>query len=44
MRNLLAHRYGEVNDTLVFQALKYELLTDALEFVGLVRDLDRVTP
>lgn len=37
MRNWLAHRYGKVNNELVFNSLKNELLGDVGEFLGAVR-------
>ncbi len=37
MRNIIAHRYGTINDQWVFQSLRHELLSDVLEFVDVVR-------
>ena len=37
MRNWLAHRYGKVNDRLVFYSLKEELINDVEEFLEAVR-------
>jgi len=37
MRNWLAHRYGDVNDRLVFDSLKEGLVRDVEEFLGAVR-------
>ena len=37
MRNWLAHRYGRVNDRLVFDSLKEELINDVEEFLEAVR-------
>ena len=36
-RNWLAHRYGKVNDELVFDSLKDELIRDVEEFLGAVK-------
>ncbi len=33
MRNILAHEYGEVNDKIVFDALKDELINDINQFI-----------
>ncbi len=33
MRNIIAHRYGEVDDELVFAAIKEELERDAQAFI-----------
>ena len=33
MRNILAHKYGEVNDAIVFHAVSEELRRDAEEFI-----------
>ncbi len=38
MRNFLAHQYGEVNDNIVYEAIKNELLTDIAEFIKLIRE------
>jgi len=37
MRNILAHEYGSVDDSLVFHALTDEILEDAHEFVACIR-------
>jgi len=37
MRNWLAHRYGDVNDKLVFDSLKGELIDDVEEFLEAVQ-------
>lgn len=37
MRNWLAHRYGDVNDRLVFDSLKKELIRDVEKFLEAVR-------
>jgi len=37
MRNWLAHRYGDVNDRLVFDSLKRELIDDVKKFLEAVR-------
>lgn len=37
MRNWLAHRYGDVNDKLVFDSLKEELIGDVRKFLEAVR-------
>ena len=33
MRNIIAHRYGQINDELVFQALDEEIMSDTQEFI-----------
>jgi len=39
MRNVLAHEYGEVNDELVFESLKNEILKDNDELIKSVKIL-----
>ena len=34
MRNVLAHRYGEVNDEIIFDAIQNELENDAKDFIN----------
>ena len=36
MRNIIAHEYGEIDDEIVFNSIKNELIKDVEEFVGLV--------
>jgi len=33
MRNFIAHQYGKINDQLVFDSIKYELIKDAKSFI-----------
>jgi uncharacterized protein YutE (UPF0331/DUF86 family) len=33
MRNIVAHKYGTVDDRIVFEAITEELLKDANEFI-----------
>ena len=33
MRNILAHKYGEINDKIVFNSLKEELINDINQFI-----------
>lgn len=37
MRNVLAHEYGSINDELVFNSIKEELINDAREFIDAVK-------
>lgn len=37
MRNILAHEYGKVNDEIVFEAIKNELIDDAQEFIKQIK-------
>lgn len=37
MRNFIAHQYGEINNKLVFEAIKEEISKDVTEFIGSVR-------
>lgn len=37
MRNILAHEYGKVNDELVFESLKNEIIKDCDEFVKSIK-------
>lgn len=39
MRNYLAHKYGEVNDEIVFESLKKELEKDTREFINNITNL-----
>lgn len=44
MRNIIAHEYGEVDDEIVFNSLKEELVKDVSAFVKLVKEsLSRTT-
>lgn len=36
MRNILAHKYGKIGDSLVFEALKKELLEDVHKFLDFI--------
>lgn len=38
MRNILAHEYGEVDDEIVFHAIKEEIERDAREFIESVKE------
>jgi uncharacterized protein YutE (UPF0331/DUF86 family) len=40
MRNILAHEYGKVDDKLVFEAIKTEIIDDANMFIKEVKELD----
>lgn len=33
MRNVIAHRYGEIDDEIVFESLKEELIEDIEKFI-----------
>lgn len=37
MRNIIAHEYGEIDDELVFNSIKYELINDVNEFIEAIR-------
>ena len=37
MRNVIAHEYGEIDDSLVFDSIKEELEKDIGEFINLIR-------
>ena len=39
MRNVLAHYYGRVNDSIVFTALRDELITDVRAFITQVENV-----
>lgn len=34
MRNIIAHEYGKINDELIFEAVKEELIKDSEEFLS----------
>lgn len=36
MRNFIAHQYGQINDKLVFEAIKEELDRDVKEFISII--------
>ena len=36
MRNIIAHEYGEIDDEIVFNSIKNELIKDVEEFIDLV--------
>ena len=38
MRNILAHEYGKVDDEIVFDAIKKELIFDAEEFIKQIKN------
>ena len=40
MRNILAHQYGKIDDELIFESMKKELLKDINEFVDVVKSLN----
>jgi uncharacterized protein YutE (UPF0331/DUF86 family) len=37
MRNIIAHEYGSIDDELVFDSIKVELVRDVKEFIGFVK-------
>lgn len=37
MRNILAHRYAEINDELIFEAVTERLIPDSEEFIKLIK-------
>ncbi|HLC77965.1 MAG TPA: DUF86 domain-containing protein [Candidatus Nanoarchaeia archaeon] len=39
MRNIIAHEYGEIDNSLVFHSLTEELIPDAKEFIKQIRDI-----
>jgi uncharacterized protein YutE (UPF0331/DUF86 family) len=39
MRNIIAHEYGKIDDELVFDSLKEELITDAQEFIKQIKNI-----
>lgn len=39
MRNFIAHQYGQINDKLVYEAIKEELEKDAKEFISVVEKI-----
>ena len=39
MRNVLAHQYGNINDTIIFNALSEEIERDIGEFVDKLGDI-----
>ena len=38
MRNIIAHEYGEVDDELVFHAIKEELIPDVQKFIEKIKE------
>jgi uncharacterized protein YutE (UPF0331/DUF86 family) len=38
MRNLIAHRYGEIDDEIIFESLTEELIPDIEEFLKRIED------
>ena len=36
MRNILAHQYGDIDDTIIFESIDGDIETDAMEFVSAV--------
>ena len=38
MRNVIVHKYGIVNDRLVFEAVKYKIIPDTEEFIKSIKD------
>jgi len=43
MRNILAHEYGKVDDEMVFDSIKDELLTDVEEFLKQIKKYVKVS-
>lgn len=41
MRNILAHKYGTVDDEIVFHSITEELITDVKEFLSSLKPKDR---
>lgn len=39
MRNFIAHQYGQINDKLVYEAIKEELDKDVKKFISIVESL-----
>lgn len=39
MRNIIAHEYGEVDDEIVFEAIKEELEKDVKEFLKMIKKI-----
>ena len=39
MRNIIVHRYGEINDELVFRSLSEELIPDVQEFINKINKI-----
>ena len=39
MRNIIAHDYGKIDDELVFESLKEQLIPDTEEFIKSIREL-----
>lgn len=39
MRNIIAHEYGKVDDELVFNAVKEELIPDVQEFIKIIEKI-----
>ena len=37
MRNILAHEYGRIDDEIVFESIKNELISDAEEFIKQIK-------
>ena len=37
MRNILAHEYGKINDEMVFESLKEQLIPDIKEFINQIK-------
>ena len=39
MRNFIAHQYGQINDKLVYEAIKQELGKDVKKFISLIENI-----
>ena len=39
MRNILAHQYGKIDDELVFDSIKHELVKDVKDFLKVISNL-----
>lgn len=37
MRNIIAHEYGEINNELIFESIKNELIKDVSEFIKYIK-------
>ena len=40
MRNILVHQYGKIDDELIFDSMKKELIKDINEFIDVVKSLN----
>ncbi len=39
MRNIIAHKYGKVDDKIVFDAVTQKLIKDINEFINIIKDI-----